>query len=38
VETELAEIKQPRIVSEVLERYELPDGLGSRTLVKISQR
>ncbi len=38
VETELAEIKQPRIVSEVLERYDLPDGLGARTLVKISQR
>jgi 16S rRNA (guanine527-N7)-methyltransferase len=38
VEAELAEIKQPRIVSEVLDRYELPDGLGSRTLVKISQR
>ncbi len=36
VETELAEIKEPRILCQVLDRYELPDGLGARTLVKIS--
>ncbi len=35
VEADLLEAKKRRIAAEVLCRYELPDGLGTRTLVQI---
>jgi 16S rRNA (guanine527-N7)-methyltransferase len=35
VEAELAEAKKRRLEAELLCRYELPDGLGTRTLVQI---
>ncbi len=35
VEAELGEAKKRRIAAEVICRYELPEGLGSRTLVQI---
>jgi 16S rRNA (guanine527-N7)-methyltransferase len=36
IESELAEIKQPRLNAEVLHRFQLPDDMGTRTLVRIS--
>ncbi len=36
VEAEIAEIKAPRIRIEILTRYELPDSMGSRSIVRVS--
>jgi 16S rRNA (guanine527-N7)-methyltransferase len=35
VETELAEAEQHRVHAEVVSRYELPGGMGSRTLIEV---
>jgi 16S rRNA (guanine527-N7)-methyltransferase len=37
VDAELAEAAQHRVLAEVLCRYQLPDGLGTRTLLSISK-
>ena len=36
VQTEIAEAHKHRVAAEVICRYELPDGLGTRTLIQIS--
>jgi 16S rRNA (guanine527-N7)-methyltransferase len=38
VEAELEEVQQRRLAADVLCRYELPDGLGWRTLVQIQRQ
>jgi 16S rRNA (guanine527-N7)-methyltransferase len=38
VETEMAGAKMGRVKGDVLSRYELPDGFGSRTLVELTLR
>jgi len=35
VEAELAETKLPRVRSEILTRYDLPDEMGARTIVRV---
>ena len=36
VETEMAAVNKPKFKMQVVQRYELPDSLGSRTIVQIS--
>ena len=38
VEGELAEAQKRRVAAEVLCRYELPDGCGSRTIIEVRRR
>jgi len=35
IEAEIAETKMPRVHSEVLARYDLPDEMGARTIVRV---
>lgn len=36
IEAEIAETKMPRFQAEVLTRYDLPDAMGTRTIVRVS--
>jgi len=35
IEAEIAETKMPRVQSEILARYDLPDEMGARTIVRV---
>ncbi len=38
IEAEIAETKMPHLQAEILTRYDLPDAMGSRTIVRVWRR